>query len=51
MTDKEKRKITEALGIPEPDRKKEFAEEFRRRSEEKQKKPIMPIKAHKALTC
>lgn len=43
MTDKEKRKITEALGIPEPDKKKEFAEEFRRRSEEKQKKPIMPI--------
>jgi len=43
MTDKEKRKITEALGIPEPDRKKEFAEEFRRRSEETKKKPIMPI--------
>ncbi len=43
MTEKDKKKITEALGIPEPDRKKEFAEEFAKRSEGVQKKPIKPI--------
>ncbi|MBR6994602.1 MAG: hypothetical protein IKH96_01140 [Ruminococcus sp.] len=43
MTEKDKKRITEALGIPEPDRKKEFAEEFARRSEGMQKKPIKPI--------
>ncbi|MBR3667854.1 MAG: hypothetical protein IKN66_11980 [Ruminococcus sp.] len=43
MTEKDKKRITKALGIPEPDRKKEFAEEFARRSEGMQKKPIKPI--------
>lgn len=43
MTEKDKKRITEALGIPEPDGKKEFAEEFARRSEGMQKKPIKPI--------
>ncbi|MBQ6252639.1 hypothetical protein [Ruminococcus sp.] len=43
MTEKDKKRITKALGIPEPDRKKEFTEEFARRSEGMQKKPIKPI--------
>ncbi|WP_297958412.1 hypothetical protein [uncultured Ruminococcus sp.] len=43
MTDKEKLRLSEAFGIPEPDKKKEFIEEFRKRDTEKQKKPVMPI--------
>ena len=34
---------SEAFGIPEPDRKKQFTEEFRQRSHDKVKKPLLPI--------
>ncbi len=43
MTDKEIKKLTEAFGIPEPDRKKEFSAEFLMRSTEKKHKPLMPL--------
>ena len=43
MTDKEKNRLLEAFGIPEPDRKNQFTEEFRQRSHDKVKKPLLPI--------
>lgn len=43
MTDKEKKELLDAFGIPEPDRKEEFAEELRLRMSQKEKKRISPI--------
>ena len=43
MTDKEKKKLLDAFDIPDPDRKKQFSDEFRKRKPEKVRKPIFPI--------
>ena len=43
MTDKEKKKLLEAFDIPDPDRKKQFSDEYRKRRPEKIKKPIFPL--------
>ncbi|MCR4794040.1 MAG: hypothetical protein K5898_02510 [Ruminococcus sp.] len=43
MTDKEKEKLLNAFEIPDPDRKKQFAYEFRKRTPEKVRKPLFPI--------
>ena len=43
MTDKERKKLTEAFGFPSPDKKEEFIEEFRRLSDKDEKKKIFPI--------
>lgn len=43
MTDKEKEKLLNAFEIPDPDRKKQFAAEFRKRTPEKVKKPLFPV--------
>lgn len=43
MTDKEKEKLLEAFEIPDPDRKKQFTNEFRKRTPEKVRKPLFPI--------
>lgn len=43
MTDKEKKKLLEAFDIPDPDRKKQFSDEYRKRKPEKIKKPIFPL--------
>ncbi|WP_028516437.1 hypothetical protein [Ruminococcus flavefaciens] len=43
MTDKEKEKLLEAFEIPDPDRKKQFADEFRKRTPEKLRKPLLPL--------
>ena len=43
MTDKEKEKLLEAFEIPDPDRKKQFADEFRKRTPEKMRKPLLPL--------
>ena len=51
MTDKEKQALREAFGIPEPDRKKEFTEQFRQRINEKPKKRIAPVIMRIAATA
>lgn len=51
MTDKEKKALLNAFGIPEPDRKEEFAEEFRQRMSQKEKKRISPIVMRIAATA
>ena len=43
MTDKEKKALKAAFDIPEPDRKQEFAELFRQRMGQKNKKRIPPV--------
>ncbi|MCR5601233.1 MAG: hypothetical protein K6G33_10900 [Ruminococcus sp.] len=51
MTDKEKQALREAFGIPEPDRKKDFTEQFRQRINEKHKKRISPVIMRMAATA
>lgn len=43
MTEKERIRLTEAFGIPAPDRKSEFTEEFRRFDAKQHKAPLLPI--------
>lgn len=43
MTDKERKKLTEAFGFPTPDKKEEFIEEFSRLSDQHEKRKIFPI--------
>lgn len=43
MTKKEKKALKAAFGIPEPDRKEEFAEQFRQRMSQKPKRRVPPI--------
>ena len=43
MTEKEKKALKDAFGIPEPDRKEEFAEQFRQRMNQRPKRRVPPI--------
>ena len=43
MTDNERIKLTNAFGIPSPDRKAEFTEEYRRLDAQRHKKPLFPV--------